>query len=107
MTPALAHTHLKRVHQDLQLDRHSDEAMLEASHCRRFTYKSARLSIANLRDQSVSAGRDDLVQLTTTPPLPGHLPLLIPRENNERCGNQEPDASPVSIDRSLHTVLYT
>lgn len=43
MTPALAHTHLERVHQDLQLGRHSDEAMLEASHCRRFTYKERKV----------------------------------------------------------------
>lgn len=68
--------------------------------------KSARLSIVGLDDRSVSSGRGYLVQLTTTPSL-RHLPLFILRENDDRYGDQEPDASPVSIGRPSDTVLYT
>jgi len=68
--------------------------------------KRARLSTAGLSGRLVSAGYDDLVQLTTTSSLPGHLPLLIPRENGDRYGDQEPDASPVSIGRPLDTMFY-
>ena len=54
-----------------------------------------------------SAGRDDLVQLTTTPFQLDRLPLPSPRETNGLYGDQEPDASPVSVGRPLDTVFYT
>ena len=47
------------------------------------------------------------MQLKTTPSLPGYLPLLIPREKDDRCGDQKPGALPVSIGRPLDTVFYT
>lgn len=56
-------------------------------------------------DRPVSAGQKDLVQLTT-PFLLGRLPLLGPRDSNDRFGDHDRGASPVNIGRPLNTIFY-
>ncbi|KAM0706654.1 hypothetical protein Q7P35_005982 [Cladosporium inversicolor] len=111
------------------------EGILSVLCVRHFTAgdsQGARTSIVSLSDQSVSAGRDDLVQSTTivspsdrpvsagregmvqstTTPSPsdrqlGRLPLLGLRDSNNRFDDQKPGASLSSIGRSLEIVSYT